>query len=210
MAIEQSHPNPSRARRRLAPLLALALVAAVLAGCQPQAPEERVAELRSEYSAELNSFTVQETPMVEESGMAAGEGEMEAAGEEADAAPEDAAGEAAGGEGTEEGIVEEVPVRQDVYLDVVLRKEGSIETLEGITLDVYHRDAEGNEKTSYRFYVETPRLNKGSRKQVTHVLQDVDYDEGDGFAVEVRQPIPPELYGEYKEFSELATEHAGE
>lgn len=207
--------HPDRRRfRTVHPIrvVLLAVVAVTLVGlvaCQPQSPEERVSELRSEYEAVLNSFAVQETPMVEESGMEMAEGGADAAMEEgmAEGAPEEAAAE---GDAAGEEIVEEVPVRQDVMLDVVLRKEGSTDTLPGITLDVYQQGVDGSEKASYRFYVETDRLNKGSRQAISHVLEDVDYEEGDGFAVEVRQPVPPELYGEYKEFSDAVSGEGGE
>jgi len=37
--------------------------------------------------------------------------------------------------------------------------------------------------------------------QFTHILEDVSYEEGDGFFAEVRQGIPEEEWSEYKEFA---------
>lgn len=191
-------PRPARTAARYAlPLVLAALVLVSLAACQPKSPQERVAAMRGDYSAELNSFNVVQTPMVEES-------DMDMATDEA-AAP-DAAGadEAAADEATGDEIVEEVPMRQDVNLDVVVRKVSGSDRLPGITLDVYQVDADEHDKTSYRIWVDTSTLNKGSRQAVSYVLEDVDYAPGDKFAVEVRPNVPPELYGQYREFEQAS------
>lgn len=188
--------------------LALSVTALLtLAACEQPTPEERVAAMRAEYEAQLNSFNVREVPVVVEADT------MEEAGEEgeaADATEEQPAEGEEGEEGAEE-LMEPVPVRQDVMLDIVLRKLSGTERMEGITLDVYQMAAgdEENEKASYRIWVDVSRLNPGSRQAVTHVLEDVDYEEGDGFAVEVRQPVPPEIRGEYKEFQDVTEDGAG-
>jgi hypothetical protein len=194
--------KPDRARPVVAPsLVALALAAVVLlalAACEQPTPEERVAKLRSEYTAELNSFNVREVPLTEEAV------EQEIAEEVAEEALDE------GGMGEPEvEVVEPVPVRQDVMLDIVVRKEGSTDRLEGLTLDVYQVEANEAEKANYRIYVDVSRLNPGSRKAVSYVLEDVDYRQGDGFAVEVRQPVPPEIRGEYKEFEEAMADGDG-
>lgn len=192
-------------RRNSNPTLTLLTLVAAFAAlvtitaCEAPTPEERVADLRSEYSAELNSFTVEETPLgddVEDAEMA--EEAAEEAMDEADVMADE--------EMVEEEVVEEVLTRQDVLLDIVVRKTGSTEQLPGLTLDVYQVDADQADKATFRIYVDTSRLNKGGRKAVTHVLEDVDYEEGDGFAVEVRHPVPPELYPEYQEFEEATEE----
>lgn len=198
--------NTGRLRRfaSAATAVAAAAVVATLVACTPLTPVERVSKLRAEYSATLNSFSVTETPMADAMGEPGegmqGEGMM-GEGTEGEAM----GGEAMGGEGMGEGMDAmpmDVPTRKDVLLDIVLRKEGGTDTLPGITVDIYQVAADETEKATYRVYVDTSRLNPGSRKAVSHVLKDVEYAEGDGFAVEIRQPVAPELYPEYQEYSE--------
>lgn len=203
-------PSPSPFPRRITVrTLAIALAAVLTFGliaCQPASGPERVTALRDTYEATLNSFNVVETPMVEESGMAV-EVEAETEGDVAEEAAEgegEAGEEGAGDEMAEDEVVEEVPMRQDVMLDVILRKTGGGGQLDGVTLDVFQVDADEQDKANYRIYVETAGLNKGSRNQISHVIKDVDFAEGDKFAVEVRANVPPELYGEYKEYSDAA------
>lgn len=169
---------------RLVPLLALLAVVGAVACAQPTGAE-RVAAQRAEYVATLNSFNVIETPLAPAAGEA---GEMGGEGMEADA----------GDEGMEEAMP--VEVRQDVMLDVVLTKEGRSEGLDGVTIDVYQVDSAETEKARYRIYVETGGLVNGSSKQVTHVLEDVDYAAGDGFRAEVRQNLSPQSQADYREF----------
>ena len=211
--------SPSRSPRRgAASTLALALAAVLtlglLAACQPASGPERVTALRDTYEATLNSFNVVERPMeVEESEMAAeGDAEAEGEGEGADAAEETADQPAAGDEGEEgtvDEVVEEVPVRQDVMLDIILRKTGGGGQLDGVTLDVYQVDADEQDKANYRIYVDTAGLNKGSRNQISHVIEDVDFADGDKFAIAVRANVPPELYSEYKEYSDAGAGEEG-
>ncbi len=167
------------------------LVALVLAaGCAQKTPEQKLIELRSYYTAELNSIVTraQEVPLPEP--MAE---EEEAAADETDeSSAED-----------EMGIEEEElpvgPLLSTVLLDVVVRHEAK-ENLPGVTLDVTHADPEGNEKAHYRFWVDTSNLVRGQHIQITHQLEDVDYVEGDGFFVEVRNPVPEAERSEYREF----------
>lgn len=194
--------KPDRAPSVVAPSLAvLALVTAALLGlsaCKQLTPEEKVAKMRAEYEAELNSFNVREVPLTEPAV------DEEAAEEMAAEAPDESAMEEAG-----EEAMEAMPVRQDVMLDIVVRKEGSTDRMDGITLDVYQMDGTTQEeKADYRIWVDVSGLNPGSRKAVTYVLEDVDFADGDGFAVEVRKPVPPEVRGEYKEF-DMATSAGG-
>ena len=193
------HRHTTPALTKPAALLLAAAVALGLAACEPLPPEEQVAELRGDYTAELNSFNVRETPMVEESGMEVGD-ETEMADvdgpDEAEPAIEPAM------EGEE--VVEEMPMRQDVMLDVVLYKQSGDERLPGLTLDVSQVDAQENDKASYRIWVDTSTLNKGSRRAVSYVLEDVDFEEGDKFAVEVRPNVPPEVRDQYQEFADAA------
>lgn len=167
-------------------------VAALLAvGCasEPEDPAEQVSEIRSGYSAELNSFVVHQVPQPE----------MEPPAEEGDEAAE-----AEGGDGGEEAAAAEpaeIPVRQDVLLDVLVAQEGR-ESLPGLTVDVIQADAQGNEKATWKVYLDVSDVHRGPGTQISHRLEDVDFEDGDGFHVEVRHPVPPGERGEYREFQE--------
>ena len=200
-------------QRGMGALLALTLVGVWLVGCEQASPEERISELRSDFTAELNGFVVREIPEtvdVEIVDAEDGEGEGEEAVEEAaeevldrEAGVEDVTGEAqeAGTDVVAEDTLEE-EVQKDVILDIMIRHTSS-ETLPGITVDVSQADADGNEKASYKVWIETSDLPMGTPQQVNKILEDVDYEEGDGFFVEVRHPVPPEERDEYREFSQV-------
>lgn len=185
-----------------AAVAALAL-AATLAACAEQSPEERVTALRAEYEASLNSFQVVEEPLAPapataavEEAAAAPPGTEPTAGDEEIAPPiGDAAAEP-------EPAAAAPEVRQDVLLDIVIRNRSDDDRLPGLTLDVEQADAQKEVKTSYRIYVDTSQIAPGAEGAVSHRLEDVSYVEGDGFNVEVRQTILPEQRDEYRELSE--------
>ena len=158
-----------------------------LVACAPQ----DVNTLRGSYSAELNSFVVQEQPAAVFDDVQTVEG---GEGEE---------GQTAGGEEAADGEEAEtqptVPPSKNVLLDISLRHEGAGK-LPGVTLDITQADASEAEKDHWRVYVDTSDL--AVEKQITHTLEDVDYTEGDGFHVEVRSHVPPEERDEYQEFSQ--------
>lgn len=196
-------PSPTPRRRPRTLLLPAVAAAAALAaaGCAPESPEERVAELRSRYTAELNSFVIEETPLVPEpmEGMEEGAGE-EGAGEEETAPEEPAAGEEEMAEGEEEPL-EPVPTRKDAVLDILIQNR-AVEPLPGITLDIGLVNADKDTKETYRVWMDTSDLQKGRGQTYFHTLLDVPYEEGDAFYVEVRHPVPPAERGEYREFTE--------
>jgi hypothetical protein len=170
--------------------------------CEQPTHEERVTELRAKYEASLNGFAVRETPVAMDLETVPGEGEA-ATDEALDevAAEETGAVDVAGEEGEmEAGEAMEPMMRYDVILDIVVRHT-SDEMLPGITLDLSHADAAGVEKEHRRLWVDTSDLAKGDSLQVNETLEDVDYDEGDGFHVEVRRPIPAAERGEYRELA---------
>ena len=145
------------------------------------------------YSARLNGFLVQAPvepePMIEEGieeGMEAMEAEAEAEGE---------------GEGE---VAEEMepapPANPNILLDILIQHD-SPEILPGITVDISMADAAGNEKGAWKVWFDTSKVLKANVTPYTHVLEDVPYEEGDGFFAEIRHPIPVEERGEYKEFS---------
>lgn len=163
-------------------LVALAVASWALA-CGPRLTHDQEIEiLRSQYTAELKSLSVVQDPATAEVDQAA-----EGAEDEAD--------EAAGLD------LDEPPVRTDVLLDILVSTTAQ-EYLPGITLDLQHVDANRNEKGRDLLWVDTSGLVRGGGTQVTHVLEDVDYAPGDGFWVEVRTPVPPDLRPLYREFQE--------
>jgi len=183
-------------------LVLSALGTLVLAGCpgEPEDPAERIAEARSGYSAELNGYTVDQVPLAgaEPPAIETGaDADAEAAVGESDELAEDA----------ETERLAEVPLRQDVILDILVSRRGH-DALPGITVDVSQVDAQENEKASWKAYIDTSDLPRGPGAQMVHRLEDVDYEEGDGFFVEVRHPVPAAERGEYREFQE-PTEGAG-
>lgn len=203
-------------RRSFARGLLLCLVSAGLVGlgaCAQETPEERIARLRADYDVTLNSFVMDQVPVEEEvmgEGEMAAEGEMEGDGGlegEMEAEPEGQPGTEEGTEGMEEEDILEPVLQQDVLLDILV-KNNSQGTLPVLTLEVSQVDAEGYEdlsqaleKAHYRIEIDTSRLIKGASEQILHRLEDVDFEEGDAWAVEVRHPVPPEDRSEYREFS---------
>jgi hypothetical protein len=167
----------------------LILAGLVAAGCAPKSQADKVAELRGYYSARLNGFILEEEPMITEVP------ELEAV-EILDEGVID---------GVEPGeVVDEVAaieVREKIRLDILIQHRSN-EKLPGLTVDVSMVDSAEMEKGHWRVWFDTSQLTKATVTQFTHVLEEVGYEEGDGFFVEVRQPIPVEERGDYREFSQ--------
>lgn len=162
----------------------------LLAACGGS-PEDKVARLRGMYAARLNGFIVQQ-PAAEPDAMA------EEMAEEASAEEAAGAEEAAEGEMAEE--VEMPPANPDILLDILIQHD-SPELLPGITVDISLADGASNEKASWKVYFDTSTVKKANVTQYTHVLEDVPYEEGDGFFAEIRHPVPAAERGEYREFA---------
>lgn len=190
--------DPSARPGALSALGVLLLAAGLLGACGPSDPTAEIEDARSRYSAEVVSFSVDqrpETPPVEPPAAVA-EGEIDAAAGET---AEGAEAAATGADAAES--VEPVDVRQDVLLDIVLRFDGQ-DPLPGLTLDVTHAGADGQEKGTYRAYIDTSEVHRGPPAQLVHRLEDVPYEEGDGFHAEVRSPVPAAERDQYRELSE--------
>lgn len=174
-------------RKSILALTALCLAAPVLGlacASEPKDPAERVSEIRSRYSARLNGFVVHQVP------------------EQPAEPPAEVPGEAVADD--QAGSVEAlgpVPVRQAVTLDVLVALEGR-ESLPGLTLDVTQADAREEEKASWRVYLDVTDVHRGPGTQISHRLEDVEFEDGDRFHVEVRHPVPAAERGEYREFQE--------
>jgi hypothetical protein len=176
-------------KRRTAGIWALALGALLaFSGCAPSDPLEEVLSTRARYSARLNGFYVTAEPAAVDPMMDEGE--------------EMAAEPSAEAEEGEEMAVEEIPapMRQDVVLDIIVQHDSNTR-LPGITLDIMMVDAAQQEKARWLHWVDTSNLAKANQLQFTHTLEDVPYVEGDGFAAEVRSPVPEAERGDYREFS---------
>jgi hypothetical protein len=176
---------------RVAVMVAAIVAVLVSVGCQKKSPEERVAEVRSRYDAQLNGWIVKEEPAATEAGESMeGEGEGSAMEEPEPAAVSGDMAQEETGQG---------PQPRDIILDIIVRHTAE-KNLPFITLDVTQADAEHHEKATYRIKVDTSDVYRGQTAQINHVLEDIPFVEGDVFSVEVRKPIPASERGEYEEF----------
>ncbi len=179
-------------------IAALALLVAGIA-CQQKSPEEQLVDARSRYEAAMTEgFVVRQVPLVAEEvdGEDAVNGESESADTQAAGASDESTSE----DGAE--VVEEVPVRQDILLDVIIRHE-SPRKLDGVTVDFYMSDGE-NEVANWKQWFDVSAIEANTPgQQFTHVLEDVDFHEGYGFYAEIRQPVPVDEWGDYREFAGL-------
>jgi hypothetical protein len=176
-------------RNRVFTVLGIVLLSVVaMTACGPTDPADRAAGLRARYEARVNSFYVKAEPVVVEA-IAELEGE-ELAEEVASEAPE---GEAM------EDAEPEMALIQNAHLDLIVQHDAN-EMLPGITIEIFMIDAAQQEKGRWQVWVDTSALRKANQQQLTHVLEDVPYVEGDGFAAEVRTPIPADERGNYREF----------
>ena len=164
----------------------------VISGCGPKSPEEKVAQMRGLYSARLNGFILEEEPVMAE---VAEVPELEAV-EIVDDGTVDGVDPTAA-----EDELAVVEVVQKVRLDILIQHR-SDENLPGITVDISMVDSAEVEKGHWRVWFDTSNVTKATVTQFTHILEDVGYEEGDGFFVEVRHPIPVEERGDYREFSQ--------
>jgi hypothetical protein len=167
--------------------LCLAAVLGLACASEPEDPAERVSEIRSRYSARLNGLVVHQVP--EEPA----EPPVEVPGEAAEPVADDQA------EGVE--VLPPVPVAQAVTLDILVSKDGR-DTLPSLTLDITQVDAQEQAKASWKAYLDVADVQRGPGTQISYRLEEVEYEEGDGFHVEVRHPVPAAERGEYREFQE--------
>lgn len=193
------------ARLRIgAALVVVVSIALIGVGCEQMTEQEKIAEARSRYEATLTNFMVQQVPLVaDESAEESAEGAA-AAVEDAEATADDAAAEAEdqSAEEADAETVEEVPVRQDVLVDILVRHE-SDDPLDGITVDFYMSDGT-NDIQNWKVWFDTTAVQANTPGvQFTHTFEDVDYQEGYGFYAEIRRPVPAAERGEYREFAGL-------
>ncbi|MEM8931812.1 MAG: hypothetical protein AAGE94_11600 [Acidobacteriota bacterium] len=190
-------------------LLSLALTVSLLTiGCQPKSPEQQVADARSRYVVELQSFfaKVDETeaadPAADAMDAEAGEaGEADPAAEAAEVAD----GEAAEGEATdgEAEVVEPEPQPTTIFFDLMVFLDGPT-ALPGLTVEITRLGLDGAEKDVWLRYVELPKMIKGETQQVSFEEDVMDFADGEGFSVNLQSVVPAERQGEYREFAEFA------
>lgn len=176
----------------LVPALFLVVSTFALVGCQQLTPEEEVAQKRSQYTVELNSWFVKEPPpeeIVEEAVEETAEEIQEEQLEETTPADE------------VEIVEPEEPEPQTIFFDLIVLWDGRGEPLPGITVEVSHVGADGEEKGSWPEWLEIPDIVKGSTKQVSFEREGVIFEEGDQFAVTLESSVPPEERDRYREFA---------
>jgi hypothetical protein len=192
--------RPSKQRTLIWSLILLLPIALA---CQTRTSEQRVNELRGQYSVQSTSFLAQK--------QLSDASEADAAlqeGEEPDGAAEPVANadnETASIEDTvdEEGFAVAEPQPTSILFDVLLSFDGR-KPLPGLTLDIVHKDPFDKIKDTRRHFIETANLVKGDVLQQDFVLNDFNFEEGDQFAIEIRSPIAAEEQGEYREFALMA------
>jgi len=173
-----------------------ATLAVVATACKQLTPQEKTAQLRSRFVANLNGWIVREPPAPEAT---VAEGETDGEMTEADATEGDM--EAEVGEAVMVEMEEAPAVAQtrDILLDIEIYHTND-ETMAGITVEVTHADEGQREKAHHLVWLDTAGIVKGQHIQVNHVLEGVDFMPGDMFHVEVRYPVPAAERGDYREF----------
>lgn len=196
-------------RRTTALAFAALVLAAVFACGPPKSPEEKVAELRAEYTAKLNGFAVEQEPTAgAPSGTDEGMAQQGAAGEAS--APAAGSETAQAGEMAQSGdMASATPVHQTAILDILVSRKGR-HGLPGVTVDITEADPKGDEKGHWLAYLDVSHVLPGADAQISYTLHDVDYEQGDGFNVEVRSPVPAADRGQYKEFQEAGKAGGGQ
>lgn len=191
-------------------LAALIVSCLVLVGCPAGSPEEQVAAKRALYTVELNSWYAEaESEPVDETVEIPVEGEEAAAEDDAgqvmdvDEADEPNAADEIAAEDEGEGpdvTVAAGPELHTIVFDLLVLYDGRDEPLPGLTVEVTHAGADGQEKGSWLQYLEMPNIAKGVSKQVGFQREGVVFEEGDVFAVNVNKNVPADLRSEYREF----------
>lgn len=173
--------------------------------CQAQTPEQIVNEARSQYNVQITGSLPQQ-PVSDAS--EADEALQE--GEDTDSADADQPASPDSDEASIEDTVDEegcaLPEEQQpvpVLFDVIVSFDGR-KPLPGVTVDIEHKDPFDKVKGTYRQFIETPNMAKDDVLLKDFVLEDVSYEPGDLFILEIRSPIPPEEQSEYREFALVA------
>lgn len=194
---------------RISKVLLCSVVLLVLGGlvaCTPSSPEEKVAATRTQYMVTLNAFFPQEPPVEETMPELLDAGDEEEGASIDLVAMEPVDGDTEGVDGdadsmaVDENVVDSGPKTVGILLDLVVRFDGT-DPLDGLTLDISQADPFEKEKATFRHYIELGSMVKSETKQVSFVLEDVDYVDGDLFSVNLREVVAPGDRAEYREFA---------
>ncbi len=164
------------------------LCVGLLVACGTPSPEEQVASLRSQYTAEVVSWRLEQIPQETVAADTVDEVDTET--------------------GAVAGEVEMLEVPQhlrtnltnNVFLDVLVgtTSETALETL---TVDITHSAATQAVKNVYRIPLDVSDVARASSAQITTSLGDLaDLEEGDSFSAEIRANVPTEERSSYVEF----------
>ena len=162
-------------------------VLAALACAQPSA-EQQIEERRAQYEVQLTSFAVEDVPQlppVEADPTAPGETEGVAT-----TPPVEAISPGEAGAGATDAVSSPVPTTTKIVLDMLVTTSAN-EVLPGLTVELEQIGPGGAVKMERQLWLDVSRVARGAAAQITHTVEDIDYQEGDGFAVSIRSPIPP-------------------
>ncbi|MEM9594918.1 MAG: hypothetical protein AAGD06_11665 [Acidobacteriota bacterium] len=202
-------------KKRPSAFVVLLFAVLLLAACSSKTPEEKVAEVRGQYTVELNAWfpKVVDEPAPADAPLdgEAVDGEGEDAATDEPAADEPAADAAADGETDGEGgegegdtaDIAEPAGPSTIFFDLVVYFNGD-DSLPGITLDVSQADPFEKEKATWRQWVELPSMINGQTEQVTFELEVDDFQDGDAFSVVLETALSAEERSEYREFATAA------
>lgn len=184
-------------------VLCVVVLAVATTGCTTESYEDQVAKVRAEYTVELDGWRLKDEPLpAEEPVDEAAEAEAIAVAAEAAALAMEEAGEGeVVEEETQEASGESAPRSTDVILDLLVRFSGQ-EPLPGITVEIVQANASGEEKNTSLHWVDTRGVSNSEGLHIPISLEVDDYEDGDAFSVEWSAFVPPEVRGEYREFSE--------
>jgi hypothetical protein len=190
---------------RSSPRILLLLPTLGVLACTQLGPEDRVEQARAQYTVQLTSFAVHDQPQLPPVADEADGAESAAAdGTESPAAEAATVQVETPGDVPEEAVA--VPTMTSVVLDILVTTEGD-ERLPGLSVELEQVGTDGTVKMERLLWLDVSQVVRGSGAQVTQVVEDIDYQEGDGFAVSIRSPVPPGERAAYREFqsSEPAT-----
>ncbi len=145
---------------------------AIVVGCQEKDPALLVESLRAQYTAQAQSFYIDER-VVE------AEPVLDSEGQEVSIEP---------------------TVERDLLLDIVV-KNGSQSRLETLTVEYEHYDSSENLKDTRRMVLDVGHILAGTVGQFSETIENVDYNEGDKFSMSIRNPVPAAERSEYPEFT---------
>jgi hypothetical protein len=169
-----------------------------LVACGPSSPAEEVAKARRQYTVKFNTWILQKNAPVAVDTMDVDPSEG------ADDGSEGEGGDTPGGNladlSDEIAELDLAPQPASILFDLLVRFDGP-EPLPGITLEVTHADPFEKEKEVRLHFIETASFTGAEKiQQVSFVLDDFAYEDGDLFSVDYREVVPEADRAGYREF----------